>query len=410
MYYTAELMAAECTTSRAPSRGRDIACRRRPILVLLTILTALSGGCSAPLHHASVPVPDGVTNEQRVAAMLSIHAYARWPDGNFDGVQFLPLRKAVDILRRDRGMAADSRRRRAIAKLAAYAPENEDIRQAIGDLLMDRRDLTATVSKLRTDRAISPALLEVGIANSLSALTPDCPWNLPAPPTGGVKDPPPVEWSYDVSIPRDMEDIARALDPQSWDQCSPFFKETHLASTASPCCPAASSCTETGPRSEPAGKPYNQAALYERFCVADDCSSPCPGPHKCDIDFENLLCVTTEYDAWVPCSCMVSHADRYDVDYQLASWISGELLGIEPAAVITDEGRLSTRRATAAETAKLTGSPWSVVHVDKTLDFANSGQTGAVGKFLQALKDELAGQVVEQACCEVPTEHWCTGW
>jgi hypothetical protein len=351
-----------------------------------------------------------VTNEQRIAAMLSIHAHARWPDGNFDGLQFLPLRKAVELLMRDRGMAAASRRRRAIAKLAAYAPENEDIHLAIADLLMNRKDLTPTVSALRTDRAISPALLEVAIVNTLTALTPDCPWNIPAPPSGGVKDPPPVAWSYDVSIPRNVEAIARALDPQSWDQCSPFFKDTHLASTAAPCCPTASSCTAIGARSEPPGKPYNQAVLYERFCVADDCSTPCPGPHRCDIDFENLLCVTTEYKPWIPFSCLVACADQYDVDYHLASWISGELLGLEPAAVIMDQGRLSARRATAAETATLTGSPWAVVHVDKTFDFTNSGQTGAVGKFLQALKDELAGQIVEQACCEVPAECWCAGW
>jgi hypothetical protein len=410
MYYTAESMVTECTTSRAPNTGKDIAYRRHPALVLLIALATALGGCSAPLRRPSVPVADGVTNEQRIAAMLSIHAHARWPDDNFDGAQFLPLRKAVDILKRDRGMAAASRRRRAIAKLAAYSPGNDDTHRAIADLLMNRQDLMATVYKRRTDSAISPALLEVAIVNELTALTPDCPWSVPAPPSGGVQNPPPVAWSYDVSIPRNMEDVARALDPQSWDQCSPFFEDTHLASTASPCCPTTSSCAETGVLSKPAGKPYNQAVLHERFCIADDCGSPCPGPNSCNVDFETLLCVTTEYDAWVPFSCMLARADRYKVDYHLASWISGELFGAEKVAVITDQGSLSTRRAAAAETATLGGSPWSVVHVDKTLDFANSGQTGAVGKFLQALQDELAGQIVEQACCEVPKEGWCAVW
>ncbi len=405
-------MAAAWTASRATERGGDITPRWRAVLPLLILLSVGPSACSPPLHSSPAPVAEGVTNEQRIAAMLSIHAHARWPDGNFDGLQILPLQKAVEILTRDRGMAADSRRRRAIAKLKAYAPGNEDARRAIDALLMNRQDITSKLSEARTagGRSVSPAILEVAIVNSLATVTPDCQWKVPAP-SGGVADPPPVQWSYDVFVPRPVNDIARALDPQSWDLCSPFFTDTHLASTAGPCCPAspAASCSETGKRSEPAGKPY-AAVLYEHFCIADDCSSPCPGPHRCNIDFENLLCVTTEYTPGISCSLFAACADRYDVDFDLASGISGELLGVEPAPLITDEGHVSARRATAAETATLSGSPWALVHVDKTLGFANPGQTGAVGKFLQILTDELAGQIVEQACCAVPPECWCAGW
>ena len=401
-------MEEACRTARGSQGGRHIVPRRRPVLALVIVLAAGTGACSARLHSAPAPPAEGMTNEQRVAAMLSVHAHARWPDENFDGLRILPLQQAVDILKRDRGMAADSRRRRAIAKLLAYAPGSADVRVAVDDLLMDRRDLTP---KLAESRSVRPAVLEVAIVNSLAALTPNCQWTVPAP-SGGVANPPPVQWSYDVFIPRNVGDIARALDPQNWDLCSPFFTDTHLVTTAAPCCPAkpGASCSETGVGYEPAGKPYTQAVLYEHFCYADDCSSPCAGPHICAIDFENLLCVTTEYSPWIPFSCAVGGAERYDVDFNLASWISGELLGVEPAAVIEDDGHVSARRPTAAEAATLTGAPWAVVHVDKTLDFANPGQTGAVGKFLQILTDELAGQIVEQACCEVQPECWWAGW
>lgn len=406
-------MAALCTTSSPMKSNGKIASRPGRTLRLLILLFVGLSACSSPLHRPSVPAADGVTDDQRIAAMLSIHAHARWPDEDFSGLHFLPLPAAVEILTRDRGRAADSRRRRAIAKLVAYAPTYEYVQLAIAALLMNRADLAPPLRTLKAEGAasFSPAVLEVAYANLLVALTPDCPWNVPAPPTGGVRDPPPVEWSYDVTIPRNVEDIARALDPQSWDLCSPFFKDTHLVSTAAPCCPTNSGCSETGARSEPAGKPYKDAVLYERFCIADNCGIPCPGPHMCDIDFENLLCITTGYDPRIPFSFLAGCADRYDVDYHLASWISGELLGVEPAAIITDRGHLSARRATDAEKATLTvGSPWAMVHVDKVLDFTSSGHTGAVGKYLQVLTDELAGQIVEQSCCEVASQCWSACW
>jgi len=263
------------------------------------------------------------------------------------------------------------------------------------------------------------------IVNSLTSVTPACPWQVAGGPTGGVPNPPPVQWSFDVLIPRPVDAIARALDPQSWPKCNPFFQETYLAATSSSCCSKATTATSAmtatctpklGPTgdpqaasAEPVGKPYGPTALYEHACIADDCSS-CPGPTRCDVDFANLLCIDTHYDKPMPFSCMTSSANRYDVGYKLASWLRGELLGQEQQQITDDHGGLSATRATDKEKVGLPGNDWSVVHVDKTLDFQDSNVTGAVGKYMQALRDELAWQIAEHACCDVAKECWLFAW
>lgn len=355
-----------------------------------------------------VAVSDQVTNQQRIAAMLSIHAHARWPDGNFDGYPFLPLNEAVSILNADVGPAADSRRRRAVSKLSAYASGHEYIRNAVESLLGGRSDLVQLVrERVEAEPHISAALLEVSLVNLLVSMTPDCPWTAPAPPSGGVRTPPPVNWRFEILVPKGVDDIALALDPQSWDQCIPFFEDTHLESTPA-CCPKtpASVCSITGDATEPAGKPYESTCLYERFCNGANCSAGCRGAMRCDWSFENLLCVKAWYTPPVHLSCLASCADRYDVDYHLAESLFGELMGTDGESITMDYGNLSAREATSAEKATLVGSEWSVVTVSKTLDFAGSGYTGGVGTYLQGMQDELAWQTGEHACCVVEKECW----
>src|SRR5207245_643206 len=101
---------------------------------LVFTLSMGGSGCARRAGPRPPSTQAGITDQQRVRAMLSIHAHARWPDAKFKTLPFLPLGDAVQILKSDRGPAADSRRRRAVAKLAAYGLGRDDFRRDISDL------------------------------------------------------------------------------------------------------------------------------------------------------------------------------------------------------------------------------------------------------------------------------------
>src|SRR2546426_48823 len=57
---------------------------------------------AAPEPSSALEPPSGFTNEQRIAVMLSIHAHAYWPDGNFPaGIRAHLLHDAVNFLMED---------------------------------------------------------------------------------------------------------------------------------------------------------------------------------------------------------------------------------------------------------------------------------------------------------------------
>jgi hypothetical protein len=239
---------------------------------------------------------------------------------------------------------------------------------------------------------------------------------------GGVGMPPPVEWSYDQFIPRRMEDIARALDPQSWSEASDYFYRSYLVDAPSCCPPNAKPCsfkTKSPPDphagdpvkgvEHPRGKPYGSTPFFELFCIGKHCPD-CKGvTKKCLAEFRNVLCVDTKYEPGVTFSVFASCADRYKVGYELpqGGYIYGELDGAEDQKIKADGGTLSVRPATDLERQQngLVGPDWSLVHVDKHVAFEGS-IGGSAGYVLQTYEDELAGQIVEQACTEIPPECW----
>ena len=100
------------------------------------VLTIVASGCG-PRRHPAPPEPGGpgITNRDRNLAMFSVYAHAFWPDGNFHGVDFIPLDKAIETLRRDDGPEAASRVRRAVAVLWGYGYGRLDFKDAIKVLL-----------------------------------------------------------------------------------------------------------------------------------------------------------------------------------------------------------------------------------------------------------------------------------
>jgi hypothetical protein len=345
--------------------------------------------------------------------------------------------EAIRILMIDTGRRADSRARRAIAELTAYSYPRKDYRTAAVDRLLQRRnekgetlgiDYDTLVQRLEAAAAaevpplllhpveeVKLDLLQVLASNLLVQMTPKCPYRVWK--TTKIADPPPILWVYELWVPRAMEDVARPLDPQYWNDASTLFTASYLVNTPS-CCPKTSSsdCSYTrNPQGDPAagsseapGQPYSSTAFFESFCAGQDCPD-CKGKgHWCDAAFKNLLCVRTEYDTWTPFQCMTSSANRYDVHYDHVAYLFGELNGDETANDITqDQGQLSVRRPTSGDPQMDPRVDWSFVHVDKTLVFTDPGNTIGVGNILKnSYSAELAQQIAEQACYVIPAECW----
>jgi hypothetical protein len=117
--------------------------------VAAALVAGCDGGPPAPGPAAAPEPPLAFTNEGRIDAMLSIHAFAFWPDGPPHGVELktVSLPRAVALLRDDPDPFAVSRRRRAIARLAAYGLGRPEI-DALLEQLGPRSTATAAFSDL----------------------------------------------------------------------------------------------------------------------------------------------------------------------------------------------------------------------------------------------------------------------
>src|SRR5215467_8322443 len=112
-------------------------------LLALIVTTTVAGCCR--LHAPAPPLqnppktttaddPRTVTDEDRLAAMMSVHAHAYHKAGYLrftaEELDLPSLRRTVAILTHDRDPFAASRRRRAIAQLAAYGGDDADFVRA----------------------------------------------------------------------------------------------------------------------------------------------------------------------------------------------------------------------------------------------------------------------------------------
>jgi hypothetical protein len=353
----------------------------------------------------------GISDADRVSAMLSVHANAR----NLElAIEFLPELDekggAIDALRRDQGEAASSRRRRAVAKLAGYGLTLQEGRlenrfaPQIDRLGVDPDFISAEVSKRFPMGLPGPLALELFVGDLLAFMTPFCRWVQATGKVGG--NTPDIEWSYDVAVPRRFHDVARALDPQSWNQCSLLLHHSYLVANPGDCCSTDPSDCPQGPVPPPGtpiprGKPYSACALFEEYCQDQqgDCTR-CDNA-SCEVDFRNVLCISTSYDRLVLWQKMAASANRYEVKFGLGRWIhtewADEAVGDE---IAEDSGLLWVERIPGP------GPPSAKVHVEKKLRFKDPVVTELVRELVKAYEDELAGEIVEHACCEVAPETW----
>lgn len=395
------------------------------------IVIGLSPPPSFVGHPPPAPVP-GIDDAQRVEAMLTIHAHARSAlDPDFPLDPFLPLPEAVPILRRDVGPAADSRRRRAIAKLAAYGFDRPEFREAIDGLGGDVDFIEARFP----DLPLPPLERYIVLVNLLAYMTPLCEWQahhievIPGSP---------LEWTLEILVPRRFYEIARALDPQSWAECLPTFEQSYFAKVEGPCCSAdaevgdcvPSAATDSGfpevSTTRARGRPTRSRVFFEQVCLDEDDCEQCRGAPVCDLDFETLLCVETTYDIPTLFHHIAPLASRYDLGFLLVSpsfsenWGFGEVNGVEGYQLSTDSGYLCTEElpsgsapCVADVTEEILDSlgpwNWSAVGSHKKVEFASSALQEAAA-VLETAEDELRDQLGELACCRVEEEPWGPLW
>jgi hypothetical protein len=406
------------------------------VVGLSLLCVALTPDRERAFGFAPMDVP-GIDDSDRLAAMLSIHAHAWWPDADERKAQVIDLDDSVAILQRDVAPAASSRRRRAVAKLATHGfevqrgepPRLVRFRKPIISLGADPLYLEKHAASLDPSLFFEPHQLESIILDWLVYFTPSCPW-LGQKPEGAVKDPPPMGWNYSVVVPRHVSDIARAFDPQKWDECSTFFPETYRPVVGQSCCPysgdTTTDCSFTPdgegrpPVDQPraAGRPTPWSPLYENYC--SDQTKECGSclDHDCDLEFRNLMCVKSEYDISPLFHWATAWADSYTVHYKLASWLRSETLGQEQNAsdhpdsvkkITSDEGWVKVV-ATPPPTIVGSQADWSKVTVEKGLRFNADSVTQEYGQLLKIFQEEIAGQIAEQACCMLDVEPWGPWW
>src|SRR5215470_2782327 len=163
--------------------GAVTGARRRIGVGLVALVVATGMGC-AECHPRRAPPPNNpatITAEDRFTAMMSVHAYAYHRAGilplSADELDLPSLRRIVAVLTEDRDPFATSRRRRAVAQLAAYAgttdPDDELV-QTWQALLFNDPQLIRSVDEVLVDRIgkVDATEIEKEIYNLLHGLTP----------------------------------------------------------------------------------------------------------------------------------------------------------------------------------------------------------------------------------------------
>lgn len=359
-------------------------------LVALALTTWSRGLRTQPVGRGSpgahTAAPAAFTLARRLDAMVSIRAHALWPDRNFPpGIHPMGLDRAASLLRRDPDRFAPSRRRRAIATLAGYGWRSgtfpPTVARALDTLGVDPQSLLRLIDSEDPAVHADGAQLEASVYDAVDrdryggAL-----WVATCHPTKlyqWVSPPnkPSTTSSISLAVNRSVDDVARALDPQSWSSCSQLFRKAYLAAEPvgaadpAPDTPVAPGTAYPGTSVVP-GTPYPSRLFFEHY--DGRCSFGCW--------FKNLLDVRTWYEPLPP-----SSDHRYRVRYDLHRFLSGtEVIKI-------DGGGLKVEPTTGG----------AAVTAWKTLQLQSVVATAVTAAVFR--QSAASAMITEMACCEVPS-------
>jgi hypothetical protein len=336
-------------------------------------------GCSGPARSPCDPLPHPaeINDDVRDKAMLSVTAHSvlrRVPEE----WNLYSLPAAFGVLAADRDRLAPLRLRRAVAKVVAYRPPDHDVDCLLRQVGVDLGRLSQALQVTEV-REIRETIAFNEVANAFEV--DDCKAKdlqihvIDANPTFTVTS---EAW---VSRSRDM--IAKILDPQSWDDCSTFWRRPQGAFLIDldsmgqiPPGPP----TEGTP--EVVGVPYltQPRVLFEHFrCLADICS------------FELYLNLWTYMqDIVTPIA-----GSAYHVWYVLRHQRSGtfKVFGNDVRVGIDiDQGLLQAVPDPAGGTR---------VYTSKTLRYDSAVKTEIAEK-AAAQYQEFAGKLADMLCCRAP--------
>jgi hypothetical protein len=340
----------------------------------------------------------------------------------------MALTDASVLLRCDPDRLALSRRRRAIAKLAAYGWGTGAFTQQLlilglnveaFDLAIQHAFPPHVVEAAKHNRTILEFLfarflrahpqLIADAGDDLCGDQPEAPYDPPFD-----DDPPPqISIGSYISVALPVTDVQRNLDPQRWDECSKFWPapdaastapldphlgSTYLATESSPDCSL--SASEIVPELSPPdpGDTYHGRFFFERFeCLVAPCNAR----------FDNLLSITVEDGSHDVLEVGVEVTRRIDYglpgcpinggtdpfDGGIEAWVDGSTDAVK---VIIDEG---TMDAWAKQVGNVNRT---FVRGHKKVKFDNPvvEATAGVALGFTELNEELA----EVACCLKATQ------
>jgi hypothetical protein len=386
---------------------------------------------------ATVPTP-GLDPTQASAAMLSIHAHSYNVAGFIDDQELvaLPLMKLKDaawVIRCGRGPRADSRRRRALAELLAYGAVGARFQDALEMLGVTDADLQVIRDDLDADHDVDdpsaedPAELEFFLLaivrdrldRLVNAFQDDaeatCHWDATAPHQISMTD-----WTVGIrtfaSVDADVSFAARSVDPQSWDECSELWSETHLVEWKSN--PGEPKTIGAHP---PGAHHPDPELLFEHFaCECCECpnGADCGGSSCTSSSFQLLLCVRTICTPAPGGPGTCPSPEKFETRYRLPKGGPGECLSTGASFVPaftwcggTDPWWFCSGSTSTLATEPTVDEGWVTVDVDeeteetrveakKSLEFDEAGPNLALYRGLKKLEAvELSKELGELACC-----------
>jgi hypothetical protein len=396
-------------------------------LFLVVAVTGSAVGCKPfawPPGQKPQPLPPAVdcgefpaaafNGANRLGAMLSVHAHAYYDHGIPGPVTpaalgVVSLTQAARFLRcdLDHSPLAPARRRRAIAKLAAYGWVEERFEPELTIMGLEVAVLRAQIQPLLADwpgnqLLLHPEILEWVLTNwirlhpSVMAIlahdpcdaVPEHPFNPPQLIENGQI----VTMDTYVSVRLTRDQVAPNLDPQRWDECSEFWPTPPPEATYLTSVTGWSNCRITNHTAQAplqAGQPYpsNPRLLFERFvCNTNGCNSW----------FENVLSVQTWIGQATPV-LMQPPVEVYHMDFglpkcRLGTPYNGFLGGAienDPATISADSGWIEAWNKGGR----------AHIRANKSIAFGSPFFTGTTAEALAIKVHELNEQLGELACC-----------
>jgi hypothetical protein len=330
--------------------------------------TAPAGTCS--------PWRDRSTASQRRAALLSAYFFAyHESDRQVDeSVRPIPLPDAARLLHEDDSPLGAQRRRRAIVLLAA-AGHNAARSHALETL-----GFAAVPAALRfpdppaDDAERNDRETKIGKQLATSSAD-DCEPDRPEVrfrelESGALRA------DYTMNLHRTVDQLRAALDPQSWPQCSDFFRSTCIVDRSG-------EGTYVAAPSPPAPGSAYERLLFEYFVFDFVCEW---------IGLRNILAIDSK-----PSS--TAHEANYKLERALSTELPTRKQG---GALSVDEGHLR-----ASEIQGRNG--WSALDLSKAIEFDHIWAAPLFNLLRKPMLRLLADEIQASACCQprVPDPNAC---